>query len=101
MNREWGEAAATTIGLFAVAVAALLAAWGLGFGLPFVFRPDEDVMVGRAVRMAAEGTLDPLFQNYSPLVFDLFALAEKLASLAGLGTPCGLPAPPRGAAGAR
>ena len=46
--------------------------WNLGFGLPYLFRPDEDVMVGRAVHMAAEGSLDPLFYIYPPLVFDLF-----------------------------
>lgn len=74
------------LGLAPAALAAVLAAWGLSFGLPYLFRPDEDVMIGRAVRMAAEGSLDPLFQNYPPLVFDLFALAEKLAALAGLGT---------------
>lgn len=78
--------AAALVGLAPVLAAALLAAWGLNFGLPFLFRPDEDVMVGRAVHMAAEGSLDPLFQNYPPLVFDLFALAERLAALAGLGT---------------
>ena len=37
-------------------------------------------MVGRAVRMAAEQSLDPLFYVYPPLVFDLFAAAEALLS---------------------
>ncbi|MDQ6773138.1 MAG: glycosyltransferase family 39 protein [Candidatus Dormibacteraeota bacterium] len=63
-----------------VAVAGLLAAWSLNFGLPFLFRPDEDVMVGRAVRMAVDHSLDPLFYNYPPLGFWLLAAAE-----AGLG----------------
>ncbi len=69
-----------------VAVGAALALWSIGFGLPYLFRPDEDVMVGRAVRMAAEGSLDPLFQNYPPLVFEIFALIEKAASVAGAPT---------------
>jgi 4-amino-4-deoxy-L-arabinose transferase-like glycosyltransferase len=58
--------------------AAILAGWGIGFGLPFLFRPDEEVVVGRAVRMAVEGSLDPLFSNWPPLVFDMVALALKL-----------------------
>jgi 4-amino-4-deoxy-L-arabinose transferase-like glycosyltransferase len=66
--------------------AAALGAWSLDFGLPFLFRPDEDVMVGRAVRMAAEGTLDPLFANYPPLVFDLLAIAERMAAVVGFPT---------------
>ncbi len=80
------DEAASLVGLVPVGAAALLGAWGLSFGLPFLYRPDEDVMVGRAVHMAAEGSLDPLFQNYPPLVFDLFAVGEKLAALVGLGT---------------
>jgi len=73
-------------GLFPVVLAAGLAFWSLNFGLPFLFRPDEDVMVGRAVRMAAEGSLDPLFANSPPLVFYVFALAERLTGqLDGLG----------------
>lgn len=66
-------------------LAAGLALWSLGFGLPFLFRPDEDVMVGRAVRMAAQGSLDPLFANYPPLVFYLLAGVEKAVALAGGG----------------
>lgn len=38
-------------------------------------------MVGRAVRMAVEGSSDPLFYNYPPLVFFLFALAERALGL--------------------
>lgn len=68
--------------------AAALGAWSLGFGLPFLFRPDEDVMVGRAVRMAAEHSLDPLFANYPPLGFYLLASAEAVLSLL-LGRPLG------------
>lgn len=62
-----------------MSLAALLGGWSLGFGLPWALRPDEDVMVGRAVRMALEPTLDPRFYAYPPLAFDLFAAAVRLA----------------------
>src|SRR5438067_324994 len=67
-------------------LAAILAFASLNFGLPFLLRPDEDVMVGRAVRMVAEHSFDPLFTNYPPLVFYLFAAAEGAGALFGFGT---------------
>ena len=71
----------------AVVVAVALAVWGLNFGLPYLFRPDEDVLVGRSVRMAAEGSLDPLFANWPPLAFYVVAAAERLTgNLAGATT---------------
>lgn len=70
-------------GVAALVTAAGLAGWGLGFGLPFEFRPDEDVLVGRSVHMAAEGSLDPLFANWPPLVFYLLAAAEKITGNLG------------------
>ncbi len=71
----------------AVVVAVALGVWGLNFGLPYLFRPDEDVLVGRSVRMAAEGSLDPLFANWPPLAFYIVAGAEKLTgNLAGATT---------------
>jgi hypothetical protein len=73
--------------LVPMALASILAIWGLGFGLPYVFRPDEEVMVGRSVRMVVERSLDPLFYNYPPLAFYLFAAGEAVAGL--LGHPLG------------
>jgi 4-amino-4-deoxy-L-arabinose transferase-like glycosyltransferase len=67
-------------------LAAALAFASLNFGLPFLLRPDEDVMVGRAVRMVAEHSLDPMFANYPPLVFYVFAAAEAIGSLLGFST---------------
>jgi 4-amino-4-deoxy-L-arabinose transferase-like glycosyltransferase len=67
---------AAIVGL--VAVAAILGGWGLGFGLPFDFRPDEELFTGRAVQMAVQHTLDPHFYIYPPLGLYLFALAEWL-----------------------
>lgn len=71
------------LSLLPLPAAAALAAWGLGFGLPYLFRPDEDVMVGRSVHMAVEHSLDPLFYNYPPLAFYLFAGAERFLPLVG------------------
>lgn len=64
-----------------VAAAAGLAVWSLGFGLPYLLRSDEDVMVGRSVRMVVEHSLDPLFYNYPPLGFYVFAAAEAALRL--------------------
>ena len=72
---------AIAAGCAAVALGACLAFWNLGFGLPLAYRPDEDVMVGRAVWMAMTWSPDPLFYNYPPLVFYLFAAAERIQSL--------------------
>ena len=69
--------------LAAVAAGGALATWGLNFGLPYLFRPDEDVLVGRSVRMAAAGSLDPLFANWPPLAFYIVAGAEKLTGNLG------------------
>ena len=69
-----------------IAAAAGLAVWSLGFGLPYLFRPDEDVLVGRAVHLVLDRSLDPLFSIYPPLAFYLFAAA---AALAGLVHPLG------------
>jgi 4-amino-4-deoxy-L-arabinose transferase-like glycosyltransferase len=72
----------TTAGILGIAaVAAVLGAWGIGFGLPFDFRPDEELFTGRAVQMAVEHSLDPHFYVYPPLGLYLFALAEWLLGL--------------------
>src|SRR5215471_1199271 len=64
-----------------VVAAAGLAVWSLDFGLPYLFRPDEEVMVGRAVHLVLDRSLDPLFSIYPPLAFYLFAAAEAVAGL--------------------
>jgi hypothetical protein len=69
------------LGVAPVAIAAGLAIWSLDFGLPYLFRPDEEVMVGRAVHIVLDRSLDPLFSNYPPLAFYLFAAAAALAAL--------------------
>lgn len=64
-----------------IAAAAGLAVWSLGFGLPYLFRPDEEVLVGRSVHLVLDRSLDPLFSIYPPLAFYLFAAAEAVAGL--------------------
>jgi 4-amino-4-deoxy-L-arabinose transferase-like glycosyltransferase len=82
-GRRWPGLPPLAAGLAAVAAGAALASWGLNFGLPYLFRPDEDVLVGRSVRMAAEGSIDPLFANWPPLAFYIVAGAEKLTGNLG------------------
>jgi hypothetical protein len=73
---KWGVRATAILPSLA---AACLAFWSLGFGLPFLFRPDEDVMVGRSVHIVLEHSLDPLFVYYPPLAFYVFAASQALA----------------------
>ncbi len=72
----------TTAAILGLAlVAALLGSWGIGFGLPFAFRPDEELFTGRAVQMAVQHSLDPHFYLYPPLGLYVFAVAERLLGL--------------------
>ncbi len=49
-------------------VAAGLRLWGINFGLPALYRPDEDVVVGRAMGIF-HGILDPHFADWPHLYF--------------------------------
>ncbi|MDQ6712786.1 MAG: glycosyltransferase family 39 protein [Candidatus Dormibacteraeota bacterium] len=40
--------------------------WGIGFGLPAIYRPDEDVLVGRAMGVL-QGVIDPHFADWPHL----------------------------------
>lgn len=53
-------------GLFIVAVGLRL--WGINFGLPALYRPDEDVTVGRAMGVF-HGILNPHFADWPHLYF--------------------------------
>ena len=65
-NRGWGVPAG-------IALAALgLRLWGINFGLPALYRPDEDVTVGRAMGVL-RGILDPHFADWPHLYFYLSA----------------------------
>ena len=49
-------------------VAAGLRLWGINFGLPALYRPDEDVIVGRAMGIF-HGIVDPHFADWPHLYF--------------------------------
>ena len=81
-----------------VAVAALVRAWGIGYGLPHLYHPDENVYVEIAQRMFKTGDWNPHFFNYPSLFLYLNALAYypyyTVQWLAGvLGSPADIPGP--------
>src|ERR1700694_1797740 len=73
-------AAGAVIGLFLVAAALRL--WGINFGLPALYRPDEDVTVGRAMGVL-HGILNPHFADWPHLYF--YVAAAWLAPFRLLG----------------
>jgi hypothetical protein len=62
--------------------AAGLRLWGIKFGLPALYRPDEDVTVGRAMGIF-HGVLDPHFADWPHLYF--YVAAAWLAPLRLIG----------------
>ena len=63
-------------------VAAGLRLWGINFGLPALYRPDEDVTVGRAMGIL-HGVLNPHFADWPHLYF--YVAAAWLAPFRLLG----------------
>jgi Dolichyl-phosphate-mannose-protein mannosyltransferase len=57
---------AAVVGIVALALGLRL--WGINFGLPALYRPDEDVAVGRAMGIW-HGILDPHFADWPHLYF--------------------------------
>src|SRR6266540_4304827 len=72
-------------GIVLLAAAARL--WGLTFGLPYVYHPDEQAYVAIAQHMFKEGDWNPHTFVFPSLFFDINALAYapfySLGSLAG------------------
>ena len=68
-------------GVFFLALGLRL--WGINFGLPALYRPDEDVTVGRAMGIL-HGTLDPHFADWPHLYFYLAAAWLAPFRLVGL-----------------
>jgi hypothetical protein len=64
-------------------VAAGLRLWGIIFGLPALYRPDEDVTVGRAMGVF-HGILDPHFADWPHLYFYVSAAWLAPFHLVGL-----------------
>jgi len=79
--------------LLAAAIGAglILRFWGLGFGLPYRYHPDEAQYVADAARMLNERTLQPSAFNNPPLFKYVIALGDALWSAGQLlGTRTGL-----------
>ena len=73
-------------------VAAGLRLWGINFGLPALYRPDEDVTVGRAMGIF-HGILDPHFADWPHLYF--YVAAAWLAPFRAIGLVQEQPARPQ------
>ncbi len=73
-----------------MAGALALRLWGINFGLPAIYRPDEDVVVGRAMGIL-HGVIDPHFTNWPHLYMYVsaawLALTSPLFPLFGPGAP--------------
>ncbi|GAC1483053.1 MAG: hypothetical protein PVSMB9_08870 [Candidatus Dormibacteria bacterium] len=64
--------------------------WGINFGFPAIYRPDEDVVVGRAMGVL-RGVIDPHFTNWPHLYMYVsaawLALVKPLFPLLGPAAP--------------
>src|SRR2546430_213899 len=76
---RFGRAAISGLFLFGLG----LRLWGINFGLPALYRPDEDVTVGRAVGIL-HGIIDPHFASWPHLYFYLAAAWLAPLQLLGL-----------------
>lgn len=64
-------------------LAAALRLWGLNYGLPYTYHPDEAVAVVTAQNMVKTGDLNPHFYDWSSLLFYLNALLYGAYYLVG------------------
>ncbi|MEW5720581.1 MAG: hypothetical protein AB1817_18295, partial [Chloroflexota bacterium] len=48
--------------------------WGIGFGLPYIYHPDEGLPVSIALRFLRTGDLNPNFYDWPSLLLYLDAL---------------------------
>ena len=81
-----------------ILLAILLRAWGIDFGLPYIYHPDESVGVTIAQNMIKTGDLNPHFFHYPSLFFYIHSLAYGpyylTGKLAGVfHSPADIPAP--------
>ncbi len=79
-------------------VAIILRIWGINFGLPYLYHPDEPVVVEIAQRMFKTGDLNPHFLTWPSLIFYLNAIAYVPYYLVGklvgvFHNPADIPAP--------
>ena len=79
-------------------LAILFRIWGINFGLPYLYHPDEPVYVAIAQNVFRTADLNPHFFNYPSLFFYINALAYIPYYLAGklvgvFHSPTNIPAP--------
>jgi 4-amino-4-deoxy-L-arabinose transferase-like glycosyltransferase len=65
-------------------LATWLRLWGLWFGLPYVYHPDEPVAINMAVKMLQNGELNPHFFHWGTAYFYLVAVAYVPYYLGGM-----------------
>ncbi len=66
-----------------LAAAVFLRLWGIAYGLPNAYQPDEPFLVGVAVRMLGDGDLNPHFWDYPTLqMYSLLVLYAARQALA-------------------
>lgn len=66
-----------------IILAVCLRGWGLNFGLPYVYHPDESTVIIKAQAMLKTGDLNPHFFNWPSLLIYLNALVHGLHFLLG------------------
>ncbi|MCB9422596.1 MAG: glycosyltransferase family 39 protein [Ardenticatenaceae bacterium] len=66
-----------------IALAVGLRVWGLNFGLPYVYHPDEVVAINGAQHMIKTGDWNPHFFHWPSLIFYLNAVLYELHFLIG------------------
>ena len=64
----WAVLGLTAVGFF-------VRVWGISYGLPYMYHPDEPLGVATALKMIKTGDLNPHFFGYGSLFFYLNALA--------------------------
>ena len=84
--------AAIVLGGFALRI------WGIGYGLPYTYRPDEPTYIAIALNMLKTGDLNPHLLGYPSILFYLNALIYGIYFLIGravhvFATPVDLVAP--------
>jgi len=80
---RFSREAILVIGILALAL--ILRAWGVGFGLPFLYHADEPIVVNHALAYGM-GDLNPHFFNIPPLVSYLLFICYGIYCVAGWGS---------------
>jgi 4-amino-4-deoxy-L-arabinose transferase-like glycosyltransferase len=80
---HFGQSRPWVLLLACIVLAIGLRAWGLTFGLPYVYHPDEVVVVNKALVMLKTGNLNPHFFNWPSLTIYLNMILYGLYFLIG------------------